>query len=289
MASKRQVELLWLGARSNGLGWLLRRIEDIAKVTVAEEHSLDVCSLEEMLADTDSRFNRVVFGCPDRLSFPREELAWMASQRPEIPVALACDHWTEGSGRTGLFGRGHLALGWYRWWDHWTDWLVGSNSNLLSPSTSFRSGLTVSGETPELTAGRGMVIADCIYTAAAWSESARACRQEVMHQCTHTFQQGLPTEESPDWILWDDSCLRTIPGSNESEQYLQHIRIAQNQHPHAWLGAALTIPRWDVWQMLEEAGVREIFVKPNDGACLIRALAEFQAQSLAQAETRIQL
>lgn len=278
--NNRPPNVLWLGADTDGLGWLLSRMSLEANVTAVHSSFQALITAPEQL-DTHCRdgIDRIVVACEDRPSYPLQLIAWLQLQFPEIPLAVATGTWWAGAGRTGIRPTSHLTIPWYRWWDSWTDWLEGSKPGLHSPCVTPTAHTGVPSTSVSRASGHGQIIAGRKDMAETWAIFARAsgCTVEsqtdddeakgISHQVCDDAKStaGQSKAVQQDWVLWDDSCLDTTASQQVADQLIPWIRKVRLENPNACILCALSLPRWSIWKQALEAGADELVVKPTAG------------------------
>lgn len=221
------LRVLWIESgqhtSASGLAWLRQRMQQFqtAQRQVALiDHSWPLGSgqrshhdCQRLMDRIDCGVERIVVACVNRLDYPVELINFLQQTCPEIPLALASDSWWDGRRRTGLATPGHLSLPWYRWWDGWVDWLQGCSPALFEVAPA--PWPMLSSRPPATSAGmRGLIVGNCRQTAEAWALAAATAGHAAACVSWQQFQQQSPTQWSqllPQWVLWDDTCLDTIP------------------------------------------------------------------------------
>ncbi len=316
----------------DGIAWLRQRIEHlpigqqnnelIEQVWHRSDFSASLTQRQRLLERIDSGVERIVIASVNRLDYPSGLIELLQHICPEVPLALACDSWWDGWRRTGLRSREHLSLPWYRWWDGWVDWLQGRTPQLYEPAPAEWCLLADAPRARSLAARppvRGLIVGNCRQTLAAWSLAAAAAGYAADCISEQVYQQRVqslltPTTEpratfTPQWIMWDDSCLDTAPiatvcspsqgragvcspnalriTSNAQAEdrkldvFFEQLPILRPTELPAdcserMLGiVAISLPRGDWAQRLCSASGRELLVKPNSGQGLTRLLDHY--------------
>ncbi|MEO8270487.1 MAG: hypothetical protein ABI557_12260, partial [Aureliella sp.] len=315
----------------NGIAWLRQRMENMQIGQCVPElidhawHQLDNSAnpdqRQQLLARIDSGIERIVIASVNRLDYPFELIEWLQRVCPEVPLALACDSWWDGWRRTGLKSRLHLSLPWYRWWDGWVDWLQGRTLQLYEPAPVDWCLLTDAPHAHSLATNpplsRGLIVGNCRQTLAAWKLAAEASGYSADSVSEQAYQQQVQdllksndknrAAFTPQWILWDDSCLDTTPTvvtgrSNDSSlgvsndsgtcqtnqpddqaihKFLEQLPTLLPTEPPSdssqrILGiVAVSLPRADWALRLCSTPGRELLVKPNSGQGLTRLLDHY--------------
>lgn len=276
MTHGNERRLIWLGGAQGGLGWLKQRIDGNLqgqRRSAIYHASLDISGLE--LGKLVNRgVDRIVLACSDRLSYPRSLATFLQTHCPDVPFALACDNWWDGSRRTGLGPIGHLQLPWYRWWDGWFDWLTGEAAELLGPMPSVWRTTRVS-HWPSLSPCAGLVVGDCYQSRQAWTEAAKQLGSGVRTCSSRACQRQV--EQDPQWladfqwVLWDDSCLSTAQNPRVAEASIADFFSSVSRVSPKTVGiVGLGLPRVDLLESL--GGGVELIAKPCEAAALARLL-----------------
>lgn len=279
-ASCTNLQVAWLGERSNELGWLFDRVSHFRTLDSCSVNArvweLGIAALEEACRGGTER---VIFACANRVSYPHAEILWLQRNYPEIPAALAMGSYWEGARRTGVGAMPHVAMPWHRWLDGWMDWLDASVPAWFEPCTSpmnYDATRELQAEPTE-----GVVIANCRATATGWKFAAEQVEATVR---TLSARQAveIPPATDVDWVLWDDSCQSTAGGLEDDRQALDLLGKLGTSYPRARIFCALTIPRFRDCLMLDALGVEQLLTKPNTGRALQRAIAEPLLKTVAQ-------
>lgn len=227
------LRVLWIESgqhnSESGLAWLHQRMQEFqfARRQVSLiDHAWPVGS--ERVSPRDRQWlmerincgiERIVVACVNRFDYPEELIRFLQQTCPEVPLTVACDSWWDGRRRTGLTTPGHLSLPWYRWWDGWVDWLQGRSPALFEVAPA---AWPVLSSPPPVAASStcGLVVGNCHQTTAAWALVATTAGHGAECISWRSFQQQFPerwSQRPPQWVLWDDTCLDTIPVRTEPQ------------------------------------------------------------------------
>ncbi len=296
----RQLCVAWFGPTHAGLGWLRRQLDKaygaFPAIEVRQFPAVDRISLSRILED--GGVDRLLWACSTRIDYPHEEIDFSLRDYPEVPLAVACESWWDGSRRSGMRVLPHLSLPWYRWWDGWSVWLEGSAPELFGPCQN--SPAPWSGSSwftlPALRhdesshshdVGCGIVVGNCRQTCNAWrrlaargfglshpDNSSRVTEIEVISWARYQARlQSRDFPQRPNWVLWDDSCLDTSAASRDSAATMEgFFALTGPVFESALLIAALSMPRATQWLKRSGSDQHEFIVKPDSGQALIRLL-----------------
>lgn len=259
--------IAWCGSRADGLSWLSERCISIDEVNATES-----LSIESLNAICEQHPRRLILAIENRIDYPIEAIQHLQRSWPEVPLAVAVSSWFDGSRRTGLGAREHLSLPWYRWWDGWRPWLIGSDTALLNPWPASHSFLN---RASHQTNAPGVIVSNCRATAEGWLTGLECSPDHAnlltLDEFNHYFDDAATTE--PEWILWDDTCLDTYQGSDCLSTVSEWIIELRKRFPDAVLLMATSMPRWSDWQSWMLAGANELVAKPSRGVTLSEVIA----------------
>ena len=273
----------WVGARTGCFAWLRRRITDAG----FEIYDFD--------SGASARLQRLIIATTDRISIDRHISDLSAFE--EVPTALATDSWWMGSGRTGLREFPQPLLPWFRWWESWHPWLHGESQQYFSalPHRHMHA-IVASGcnsnrqrGQSELPLGRLAIIGHCVRTISGWKEVAETAGWEVTLLSPTNLEPMADSEKkwstSPsfsladqneyDHVLWDDSSLNTCnrEGRGAPDSIKRILKRIRSSFPDATIVAACSLPHWNEWESMQQAGAQEILTKPETGLGLARLLS----------------
>ncbi len=301
MAQPSQQRVVWIGPTSGDLGWLRDRlVRYVEQSTVRSLTQLSVIEPAELQTLISTGVERLIFACPNRLDYPRQNVELMEKFCPEVPLAVAIDSWWDGAMRTGIGPTDHLTLPWYRWWDGWIDWLDGRRPQLFGPCqtpyafsyddavarpTRFDSSHNYSADGNPKNQTRGLIVGNCRQTTEAWQLVADSLGHQAEVVLTHEFYGRTPSQ-TVQWVLWDDTSLDTRPSGAQQttpDQALPDFFAKLSRtHPAALGIAALNMPRSAPWhpflrhpdpsQTAPALQKYEFFAKPSSGLALRRIL-----------------
>ena len=329
-STARPLRVLWIatgqqafesGLSESGLAWLRQRLQQFqcaARPVVVidhawpqrSEHSLrsnDTPRSEHSLRSNDALpgdrqrlleiieagVERIVVACVNRLDYPAELIQFLQRACPEVPLAVASETWWDGRRRTGLATPGELSLAWYRWWDGWVDWLLGSTASLFEVAPA--SWQLLSSPPPAaVRKTRGLIVGNCRQSTQAWALAASAGGHAAQCVSWQNFQQQFPAAWAtslPHWVLWDDSCLDRLTRYASMQLFFELLTAPVRGTPASLQRAAerpeepssaailgilsVSMPRADWALQLNAAPARELLVKPSAGQGLTRLLNQY--------------
>ncbi|GIW97332.1 MAG: hypothetical protein KatS3mg111_0665 [Pirellulaceae bacterium] len=282
------------------------------KFASLEPHAADQVILQRIVGVLETEAtptDRLIWTCHRRIDLPGEAIRWLRASYPELPMALATGTWWEGATRTGAREVTEVRVPWHRWWDWWLPWLRGEPPLLAPPAATLAECALMPSPlpTPVGTASRGedhqsrgsdtaamlgrageggrqqeaaalrrgLLVARFPDPGGAWLALAEAYGYQVV------LHHRLPDAEAPiwskvDWALLDDSAFGSSPAATEVGTVLAAVH---RRHPRLRLAVADHLPRFDVWQGLERAGVDCLLGKPTAGTGLIYWLREAARRS----------
>lgn len=268
MKGSESLKVLVCDAPQDGeLNWLMERLAD----SCAELEHINRSELLEAkgldnFGSTSSLRSRIVFCCPDRLSYRPALFHQLARTAPDIPAAIATSSWWEGSIRTGVKHSTLPFIPWYRWHDGWTNWLTGHCPQLFSPLPARPLGRL--GKSSLAQYCDVHILANDKAIAKSW-ESYLSSEDLRQRQYTTSSFHGLDEcrqagRAPPELVLWDDSCLGSTPlySPKIQSEIGRQIHSLHQTWPNATLATAFTMPRWETWQTAMSAGADEILGKP---------------------------
>jgi hypothetical protein len=224
------------GSSEDEYDWLRSRVSKFCSPRTSRValESL-ICSFDQLADHLQQHpVERLIIACRNRWDYPGPEVRELAEHFPEVPMALAVGDWWMGWRRTGAGHLQSLPHLTLPWYRWWDGWV-----QWLNGSTSTQFGPFPSERLPF----------DLRLTTSVTSEAG--------------------------WILWDDSQLATWFGFEASlEQAIQQLTEIQEQRPNATLWIAWTLPTWDLFTRLRQAGLRfELLGKPHLASLSSAALA----------------
>lgn len=296
----QQLRVAWLGPAHGGLGWLYRQLaKTCSAIPAIEVHrfpAADKTTMQKIL--NDGGVDRVLCACSTRVDYPREAIEFSLRNYPEVPLAVACESWWDGSRRSGMGIVPHLSLPWYRWWDGWSVWLEGNAPEQFgpcqnSPAPWVRSSwFTQPARYRDVRfhsheGGCGIVIGNCRQTCNTWrrlathglgltfrDNSSRVIEVEVISWAGYLAR--LHSKDFPhriSWVLWDDSCLDTSAACQGAAATMeQFFELTAPVFESSLLIAAISMPRAYQWLARPGSDQHEFIVKPDSGQALIRLL-----------------
>jgi hypothetical protein len=262
--------IAWCGSQAEGLGWLSARCNSIDEVKLTE--SISIQSIDAMCT---LHPRRLILSVENRLDYPLAEIQHLQRNWPEVPFALAVGSWFDGSRRTGIGATSHLSLPWYRWWDGWQQWLVGSNAKLLNPWPQVNLNCSLVGLVSRpFTTTTGVILSNCRHTAEGWRAGFKVDpdRAHVVTSRAFPIYLSQVVSLTPDWVLWDDTCLDTFAGTDCRSEVVELFRTIRARFPDVVLLAATSMPRWEDWQQWMLAGANELIPKPSQSSLLAEEL-----------------
>lgn len=277
MTQANERRVVWIGSCQGGLGWLKQRIDGKVhgqRCSAIAHHSFDI-GQQELGLLVERGVDRIILACPDRLSFPNDLVSFLQEHCPDVPFAVACDNWWDGSRRTGLGPVAHTQWPWYRWWDGWFDWLTGEAAELFAPFPSSVRRTTHNSNLPKLSQCVGLVVGDCRQSREAWCAAASQVGSRSLPTSALGFQLQIKSDPGWladfQWVLWDDSCLSTTQDPASAELSItRFFETMVSVHPPTVGIVAVGIPRVDILQSLGEKV--EVIAKPCDLTALDRLL-----------------
>ncbi len=272
--------IAWCGSRSDGLGWLHERSASIGDIVT--QPAIDTSAIDDVCSQHPQR---LVVAVDSRVEYPLQTIEHLAHTWPEIPWALAMSSWHDGARRTGVGSTSHLSLPWYRWWDGWSQWLNGSETQLLGHWPRLAAALSTGFQAERSIATLGVIIGNCRETALGWQHSLITPRassdlvypngatQLPLHLSTRQLSAwfAAPTF-APAWFLWDDTSLDTFDLDRSYRAPPECFSELKSRFPDALVIAATSMPRWSDWQVWRAAGADELIVKPSFGLPLAAVL-----------------
>ncbi len=265
-------ELIWLGPHDHELGWLMERFQQTTTVHLRTS----LATLEE-IGDLDvGNACRIVIACRTRLEYRPKLTAELVATWPEIPVSVALSNWWSGAGRTGFHQRDQRMIPWYRWWDYWYPWLHGDTPELLTPAPSMHDYVRIRTKRTRRR-WRGLIVSRDRQLSDAWVAWAEHNGDTAACIAADAWLESYASQTPPDWLLWDDSCLKSTPGQDEVQGTVEFFQEARGRFPDSLLCGAVSLPHWSRWKSAQRAGADEMLVKPGTGHDFRRLLA-FHAQ-----------
>jgi len=303
--------LVWWGPAEGGLGWLRQRVRELC-------HSRSIGNRDFWQVEFDDSsglfelvelgVHRIVVACECRWDYPQPAIQRLTTMFPDIPVAIAMSDWWLGWRRTGI-GHGTamplVALPWFRWWDGWVPWFLGTAPGMLGPFPSniplmtevvlaHGTDLTLSGSDEKAArwnshhlkevgpAMRVLIVGGCLQAMQSWQDVLGG-KKTTTRLCgfglSHPSAKSILDAEKPDWVLWDDSRVTTVPGwpaakeDGRTAAAVEELTCLANRFPESRLLVAWTVPTWNVVRQLQEAGLRfELLAKPYFGSFSSAAL-----------------
>lgn len=274
----RELNVVWWGSTENEYQWLIQRISAY-QPQASSGVQLEIVSgpLESLLEKLNSQTtDRLIIAKQNRWEYSASEMQQLASDFPEVPVALCLGDYWLGWKRTGaahLTSLPHLSLPWFRWWDAWIHWLEADDESKFGPFPIDRPGAIF--QFPKIlnqqddpnSKSLGWIFCSDMALVEAWKFA-------LGDQFRHYRDISLATnetshDETPAWIVWDDSCMPTWRGAEASLQIAtEQLQSLANSYPRAKLWASWTLPTWSIIQRLKNAGVSaELLGKPYLLSC----------------------
>lgn len=267
-------------------------------LTEIDWKALDLSSVDRLVLACETRLD-YPWQTISTLQSCEHSVSWS-----NVPWGVVTSDWHAGARRTGLGPVTHWQVPWYRWWEAWFGWFFPdlARRGSLCPTQFEPVTLPVDLATPSRHAGAALgsleakdkpdsknllVVAACQQTAQAWqlmaehvgwnSSFLRAEKFATEHLLAAQSVSSVSisevhrTRREPDWpreiecVLWDDSALDRMPGSDVQIQSVAYCKSIRACYPGAPLLAALTLGHLTLWPALRQVGVSDFFIKPSFG------------------------